>query len=116
MKMDGKKYDKFAIWSFVLSLTPLFIFLIFMFFFTVLWSGVNKQDPIFNYFVMPIAFLIRFGFLFLILSIIFAIISLYKINKNKKLKGKIYAILGIIISIALIYPSYIAQIMISDFK
>ena len=86
MKQENKKtaerrYDKFAVASFVLSL----IFVMFLF------IAVMRSYP-FIFVVVPL-------FICLLLSIIFGIIGLKRIKKNKNLKGKIFGVIGLIISI-----------------
>ena len=88
-----KKYDGFAIASFVMALiTILFPLLIFQ----LSYNNMIK----FSFYVFPL------------LSIIFGIASLLKIKKNKNLNGKFLSILGMIISIivALIYTSLIQEV------
>ena len=91
MKKEDKKmerrYDKFAIASFVLSLFLLLSFL--------------------SFFVTDILEFVFFSYIHIaLISIIFGVVGLIRIKKNHTLKGKIYCILGIIINI-LILPIFI---------
>ena len=75
LKGNGKKYDGFAITSFVLSLIGILMGLI-------IWP-INVIVP----------------YVLIIISIILGFVSLSRIKKNKKLYGRIFAYCGIIISI-----------------
>ena len=99
-----KKTDSLAIASFVLILTTIFIELLFRIA-PLFYSGEGPQSNILGttVYLFGAIFLIAI-WLLPILSIIFAIASLYK-NKNKSLKEKLYAILGIIIALLYILLS-----------
>lgn len=90
--MPEKKYDKFAVTSFVLGI--IFIILSFL-------RLSNGEDIILGLIWMLIA----------LLEIIFGIVGLFKIKKNKT-KGKIYAIFGIIIPILFIILIMIISLML----
>ena len=76
--MKSKKYDDFAITSFVLSLAFL--------------SGFFyiNEDPLF-WFSVCVVF---------ILSVVTGVIGLKRTYKNKSLKGAVIAIIGLVISLA----------------
>lgn len=86
MAMKDKKYDRFAIASFVLSL---------VIFFTLFWAwSVNEGLLFFGLFIfsLPVCIII----------FIFGITALRRIKENKNLKGNILAILGIVFSIIML--------------
>ena len=85
-----KKYDKFAIASFVLSLISLFIFI----FFAMMSSSLIKL--LFRELLSPFSILIIF-FIFNFIPITLGLIAIRRIKKTEK-KGKNLAILGISIS------------------
>ena len=79
-----KKFDGFAVVSFVLGVINPFFFLIF--------------NNLINNFITTLLS----WFIIILLSIIFGIVSLIRIKKNKNLKGIALAIIGIVISIILV--------------
>ncbi len=89
---NTKKYDKFAIWSFVFAILiftiPVFIALLDK---TFLLSEMGGGSVFFILFFLspPTS---------TILSLIFGLISLKRTKKNNKLKGKLLSWAGIIIS------------------
>ena len=82
--MREEKYSGFAIASFVLSLV-LIVWPFVIFFVRYLPSSIKN-------------FLLLIMILLFVLSIIFGVISLIKIRKNKNLKGKAIAIISFIIA------------------
>ena len=94
-EVKGKKYDGFAIASFVISLFILLGNLLSIIPFFIVLPEVNS---------MLIEFLIllssiTFTFFASITSIILGIVALIRIKKNKSLKGKSLAIIGILLTI-----------------
>ncbi len=94
--MEKKKFDKFAIWSFVISLI-FYIALSLISFYSKPLSNAYESSRSF-------AVLVRYAFgivpISIPLSIIFGIVSLTRISKNRSLKGYLFAILGILIAIS----------------
>ena len=90
----GKKYDGFAIASFVLSLVGIIFF---------------DYDDIFVFG----HFDIDYSHVILLFSFIFAIISLIRIKKNKNLRGRVLAIIAVILSSLFFILSILAWYNIS---
>src|SRR3989344_8655895 len=93
---NTKKYDKFAIWSFIFGIISAVIYLILL---NLLISFTYANSQTIDIFGVIIFLIYLLG----ILSIIFGLISTYRIHENKNLKGKMYVILGIVISILIIF-------------
>lgn len=90
MKKDMMgEYSESAITSFVLSLVGILFFLLILLF----NNYLSISHP-----PLPLILLGHLAFWSVLFSIIFGIISLVKIKKNKNLKGKKHAIMGVIIS------------------
>ncbi len=104
--MKVKKYDKFAIWSFVLSLILPFATFTHLIILSLL-SWTNRLTY-FDIFQTPINIIFPVSYISSLLSIILGIISLTKISNNKNLKGYLFAILGITIPIFMIMYFIIA--------
>ncbi len=90
MKNKGKKYDKFAIWSFVFSLISIVVILAT---FLINTRSIDSSPAA----AISLITLYLVGFVLIILSPILGITGLVRINKNK-MKGKGFAWTGIIIS------------------
>ena len=108
--MVEKRYDKFAVASFVLSLITFFIYIlifIFMFSYPELLAHSNPKSELAAWILILV---VGFASLFPFFSIPFAIISIYRINRNRNLKGKIYAIFGIIISTLWLIINFLSYI------
>ncbi|MBS3099583.1 DUF4190 domain-containing protein [Candidatus Pacearchaeota archaeon] len=99
-----KRYDKFAIASFVLSLVSILIILIMS---LVLTYTDNEYTS-----ASRVAILLLIYFLILLIGIIFGIMSLVKIKRNNSLKGRGFAWFGIIISVLGLILSLIVLILI----
>lgn len=99
VKGSGKKYDGFAIASFVIGLFILLNFALAIISFFIDFEDIRSLE----FFI----FLFSTGLIFPVslASIILGIVALVKIKKNR-LKGKIFSIIGIIIS-ALIFLLYL---------
>jgi len=79
--------SKLAIWSFVLSIIPLFLYLFGHLILNLLDFSIIRYFLLFN------------SFLFSPTSLVLGILALRKISKNPSLKGKTLAILGIILGV-----------------
>jgi len=82
-EMKGKKYDKFAITSFV---------------FIILGLLISFVIPILIFY-FPVIYLSIILIMSVLVSITFGVISLIRIKRNNKLKGRKFAWAGIIISV-----------------
>ena len=99
--LKGKKYSKLAIASFVIGLFILLNFILSIISFFITFENIANLE----YFI----FLFSTGLIIpiSITSIILGIVALIRIKKNKSLKGKSLAIIGVIIPL-LVLIWYIA--------
>ena len=92
------KKSRLAIASFVLSLIPIISFMLPILLTRIITTNNTQLSKIIDFTFYIILDFISLTFLFLIASIILGIVALIKIKRNK-LKGRGFAIAGIIISV-----------------
>src|SRR3989344_3198709 len=102
-KMDKKKrkMDKFAIGSFVLALVPFVLWIILSVIqITIIYAyNINSKFGYYlSYNIYTIFIVFVLSFILVLLSLALGIISLRRIKNNSLLKGKVVAIVGLIIS------------------
>jgi len=101
MDKKKRKMDKFAIGSFVLALVPFVLWIILSVIqITIIYAyNINSKFGYYlSYNIYTIFIVFVLSFILVLLSLALGIISLRRIKNNSLLKGKVVAIVGLIIS------------------